>query len=96
MVFSSQLCIETDFIGDVITVTLPQPGGGSSGEVEVGVPIIDDLIVEAESELFLGYIEIVNAVDIGTIVLGRNTTQLAIYSSSDDCKQDYVLITVKE
>ena len=94
MVFSSQLCIETDFIGDVITVTLPQPGGGSSGEVEVEVPLIDDLIVEAKLEIFLGYIEIVNAVDIGTIVLGRNTTQLIIVSLSDDRKQDYVLNTV--
>ena len=80
--------VETDFIGNVITVTLPHPGGGSSGEVEVEIPIIDDMIVEVW-ELFLGYIEIVNAVDIGTIVLGRNTTRLGI----DNCdgKQDVKL-----
>ena len=77
--------VEADFIGDVITVTLPQPGGGSSGEVEVEIPLINDEIYEV-LEQFLGYIEIVNAVDTGTIVLGRNTTQLIIIN--DDSKQE--------
>ena len=77
--------VDSDFIGDVITVTLPQPGGDSSGEVEVEIPLIDDEIYE-ELEQFLGYIEIVNAVDMGTIVLGRNITQLMI--TNDDSKQN--------
>ena len=77
--------VESDFIGDVIIVTLPQPGGDSSGEVEVEIPLMDDEVYE-ELEQFLGYIEIVNAVDMETIVLGRNTTQLII--TNDDSKQD--------
>ena len=67
----------------MITVTLPQPGGGSSGVVEVEIPLIDDEIMENQ-EQFIGYIQILNAVDIGTIVLGRNTTQLII--TDDDSK----------
>ena len=69
----------------MITVTLPQTEGGSSREVEVEIPLIDDEIVETYMELFFGYIEIVNAVDMGTIVLGRNTTRLIIID--DDSKQ---------
>ena len=80
--------VETDFIGDVITVTLPQPGGGSSREVAVEIPLIDDEAVELD-ELFLGYIEIVNAVDIGTIVLGRNTTMFIVMMFNDG-KQDVI------
>ena len=49
------------------------------------IPLIDDEIYEV-LEQFLGYIEIVNAVDTGTIVLGRNTTQLII--TNDESKQD--------
>ena len=49
------------------------------------IPLIDDEIVETYTELFFGYIEIVNAVDVGTIVLGRNTTRLIIID--DDSKQ---------
>ena len=44
------------------------------------IPLIDDMAVELD-ELFLGYIEIVNAVDIGTIVLGRHTIGLKITES---------------
>ena len=77
--------VEIDFIGDVITVTLPHPGGGSRREVKVEIPLIDDVIVEL-TELFLGYIEIVNAVDIGTIVLGRHTIELGILQSTDSKK----------
>ena len=69
----------------MITVTLPQTGGGSSREVEVEIPLIDDEIVETYTELFFGYIKIVNAVDMGTIVLGRNTTRLIIID--DDSMQ---------
>ena len=50
------------------------------------IPIIDDETVEV-IEPFLGYIEIVNAVDIGTIVLGRNTTELDILEFNDS-KED--------
>ena len=85
--------VETDFIGDVITVTLPQPGGGSGREVEVEIPIIDDRTVEVD-ELFLGYIDIVNAVDNGTIVLGRNTIRLGIIEFSDS-KEDLKLTYYK-
>ena len=67
----------------MITVTLPQPGYGSSRVVELEIPLIDDEMVEYQ-EQFLGYIEIVDAVDMGTIVLGRNTTQLIIMD--DDSK----------
>ena len=80
--------VESDFIGDVITVTLPHPGGGSRREVEVEIPLIDDRTVERD-ELFLGYIEIENTVDIGTIVLGRHTIALGIYSY--DGKEDLKL-----
>ena len=86
--------IEADFIGDVITVTLPQPGSDGSGEVEVEIPIIDDVIYE-ELEQFLGYIEIVNAVDMETIVLGRNTTQLIIANDNDSkqCMLTHIYIS---
>ena len=89
----SPLTVEADFIGDVITVTLPHPGGGSRREVEVEIPIIDDGTVELD-QLFLGYIEIVNAVDNGTIVLGRNTVRLGIIEFSDS-KEDLKLTYYK-
>ena len=57
------------------------------------IPIINDEVVELFMEVFLGYFEIVEAVDIGTIVLGRNTTRLDIVTN-DDCKQNLKLTYV--
>ena len=45
--------------------------------MDVAVPIIDDEIVEAQ-QTFVGFIEIQEAVDEGTIMLERTATMLII------------------
>ena len=83
--------IETDFIEDVITVTLPCHESGYT-LFEVMIPVIDDETVE-RTELFLVYIEIVNAMDTSSILLGRNTIKLSIFD--DDSKQtDFDIIII--
>ena len=52
-------------------------------QVDVQVPIIDDAIVEAQ-QTFVGFIEIEEAVDEGTIMFGRTATMLII--NDDDGK----------
>ena len=84
--------IETDFIGDVITVTLPRHEGGYT-LFEVMVPVIDDETVE-RTELFLVYIEIVNAVDASSIVLGKNTINLYIFDD-DSMQTEFDIILYK-
>ena len=49
------------------------------------IPIIDDEMIEAD-ERFRGYIEVVDAVDRGNIVVGRNFTTLGVLN--DDGKND--------
>ena len=73
---------EADFVGTEITVTLP-PGDLDNRQVDVAVPIIDDEIVEAQ-QTFVGFIEIQEAVDEGTIMLERTATMLII--NDDDGK----------
>jgi hypothetical protein len=73
---------EDDFIGDVITVTLPRPGGGTNRQVDVLIPIVDDAIVEQQQTL-IGYIEIASAVDIDNIRRERTATQLIINDNDE-------------
>ena len=80
---------ESDFIGDVITVTLPRPGGGTNRVVEVNIPIVDDLINEHQ-ETFVGYIEIVDAVDPATISLGVAAVQLIINDNDSKISSEYM------
>ena len=68
----------------MLTVTLP-PGDTTNRQVDVNVPIIDDLIVEAQ-QTFVGYIQIQGAVDEGTIMLERTATMLII--NDDDGKKN--------
>ena len=63
-------------MGDPITITLPRPGGGFR-QVEVEIPFEDDEINEHQ-ETLVGYIEIAEATDPDTIMLGRTATQLFI------------------
>jgi hypothetical protein len=62
-------------------VTLP-PGDTNNRQVDVNVPIIDDLIVEAQ-QTFVGYIHIQDAVDASTIMLARTATMLIINDDDD-------------
>ena len=66
-----------DFVGDPITITLPRPGGGTNRQVAVNIPIIDDAINEHQ-ETLVGFIEITEAIDTDTIILGRSAAQLII------------------
>ena len=68
---------ENDFNGSPITITLPNPAGGTVRQVELEIPIIDDMILEHQ-ETLVGFIEIANAIDVGTIQLGRTAAQLII------------------
>ena len=68
---------ENDFYGSPITITLPNPAGGTVRQVELEIPIIDDMILEHQ-ETLVGFIEIANAIDVGTIELGRTAAQLII------------------
>ena len=68
---------ENDFNGSPITITLPNPAGGTVRQVELQIPIIDDMILEHQ-ETLVGFIEIANAIDAGTIQLGRIAAQLII------------------
>ena len=68
---------ENDFNGSPITITLPNPAGGTVRQVELQIPIIDDVILEHQ-ETLVGFIEIANAIDAGTIQLGRIAAQLII------------------
>ena len=68
---------ESDFIGTPIVITLPNPDGGTVRQVELEIPIIDDLINEHQ-ETLVGFIEITDATDEGTINLGRTAAQLII------------------
>ena len=80
---------ESDFIGDVITVTLPWPGGGTNRVVEVIIPTIDDLINEHQ-ETLVGYIEIAEAVDPSTISLGVAAVQLIINDNDSKISSEYM------
>ena len=77
---------EADFNGAVLTVTLP-PGDTNNRQVDVNVPIIDDLIVEAQ-QTFVGYIHIQDAVDASTIMLARTATMLIINDDDDGKKNN--------
>ena len=68
---------ENDFNGSPITITLPNPAGGTVRQVELQIPIIDDMILEHQ-ETLVGFIQIANAIDEGTIQLGRTAAQLII------------------
>ena len=74
---------ESDFIGDVITVTLPRPGGGTNRVVEVIIPIVDDTIIEHQ-ETFVGYFVIADAVDPSTISLGVAAVQIIINDNDSE------------
>ena len=66
-----------DFDGTPITITLPNPAGGTVRQVELEIPITDDMINEHQ-ETLVGFIQIGNAVDEGTIQLGRTAAQFSI------------------
>ena len=78
---------ESDFIGNVITVTLLRPGGGTNRRVEVNIPIVDDTIIEHQ-ETFVGYIEIADAVDPSTISLGVAAVQLIINDNDSEISSE--------
>ena len=68
---------DSDFDGTPITITLPNPAGGTVRQVELEIPVIDDMINEHQ-ETLVGFIQIANAIDEGTIQLRRTATQLII------------------
>lgn len=45
--------------------------------MDISIPITDDQIVE-HPETFVGYIEITDSIDRGTITIDRNASQLII------------------
>ena len=70
-----------DFDDSIITVTLPGP----NRQVSVSIPIVDDMINEHQ-QTFVGYIVIADAVDPGTIEIGRSATQLIINDNDSEYK----------
>ena len=56
---------------------LPRSSSGPDHQVDVYISLVDDSIVEAQ-QTFVGYIEVVDAVDTDTITLGRTAAMLII------------------
>ena len=75
-----------DFDNSIITATLPGP----NRQVQVSIPIVDDMIIENQ-ETFVGYIVIAEAIDPGTIELGRSATQLIINDNDSEYKESIAM-----
>ena len=66
-----------DFKSDLIQVRLNPTTQLRGGTLNIPVPIVDDEINE-KTEIFVGILELVNAVDPSTVRFGLTATQLII------------------
>ena len=61
--------------------------------MSIPVPIIDDEIDE-ETEMFVGYIRLVNAVDPDNVIFGIHVSQMIINDNDGKCTCVYMQVCV--